>query len=166
MHASPTAAAGKKGYYSARVGEDYQIEVDAYVPAEKDHNYGSEVFWAPAGAALTSEGSKPVHDLKNDIAAAEYLSRAWELVETLKATKLQAYHNAQREVLRESLGPAPIAIVMDAESESVAATSSSSSAAITLAVPAVKRQVDVVDNSIVIVNKEAEELLLINFNQW
>jgi predicted Rossmann fold nucleotide-binding protein DprA/Smf involved in DNA uptake len=162
MHASPTAAAGKKGYYSARVGENYQIEVGAYVPAEKGHHFGCEVFWAPASAAPASASG--VHDLKNDIAAAEFLTRAWELVETLKAAKLQAYHNAQREVLRESLGPAPIAIVMEAESESVAATSSS--AASTLAVPTVKKPVDVVDNSIVIVSKEAEELLLINFNQW
>lgn len=162
LHASPTAASKKGGAGTpARVGEDFQVEVLSIADYEssaterarsiasmttRGSSSGSAVYWnstsASSGASTDAEDPTAAEE-----EIAEYLSRAWEIIDRLKAEKLSEYYQSERESLLEGSE--------NKDGESAAEKP--------VEILVAKREVQVLDGTFVTVNKEAEEVLLHNF---
>jgi len=160
LHASPTAASkkGGTGGAPARVGEDFQVEVLSIADYEssaterarsiasmttRGSSSGSAVYWNSSSA----EAEDPT-GAEGQIV--EYLSRAWEIIDRLKAEKLSEYYQSERESLLDG--------TENKDGESAAEMPAEPQGG-------VGKEVQVLDGTFVTVNKEAEEVLLHNFTE-
>lgn len=171
MAASPTANSKKGGAGApARIGEDFQAEVVStldYIATASEHSRslpsmttrgsssGSAVYWHNASAS--GEDST---DAEGEVSA--YLSRAWEIIDRLKAEKLSEYFQSERESLLDGSEDKDAEAAVETGTDSAGVEGVEGAEAIQPAKKA-KKEVEVLDGTFVTINKEAEEILLYNF---
>lgn len=171
LHASPTAASRKGGAGTpARIGEDFQVEVLSiadYKLSASEHtrsiasmttrgsSSGSSVYW---NSSATGTDAEDPSSTEGEIA--EYLSRAWEIIDRLKTEKLSEYFQSERESLLDGSED------KSSDTADVASGDGASKAVEAAKTVEAKKEVDVLNGTFVTIHKEAEELLLRNFSEW